>query len=178
MVAISDKATDELDITFNTDAGRAYLAQAKGVSQELIAQLEHFGFSAICNTLAAIKTAKLLNLGPDDAVITVATDGAALYPSERAKLLETRYGNEFTATDAAAAVGEHLVGASTDNMIDCTDSDRRRLFNLGYYTWVEQQGTPFDLFEARRSQDFWRGLRRYTGVLDTMIDDFNARVAG
>jgi cysteine synthase len=177
VVGISDKATDELDLTFNTEAGRAYLAQSQGVSQSLVDALEHFGFSAIANVLAAIKTAKLLNLGENQALITVATDGAALYPSERAKLLERQYGNEFTTTDAAAAVGEHLGAASTDHMIDCTDLDRRRLFNLGYYTWVEQQGTPFDLFEARRSQDFWRELRRYTGIWDGMIDDFNAQVA-
>ena len=177
VVGISDKATDELDLTFNTEAGRAYLAQSQGVSQSLVDTLEHFGFSAIANVLAAIKTAKLLNLGENQALITVATDGAALYPSERAKLLERQYGNEFTTTDAAAAVGEHLGAASTDHMIDCTDLDRRRLFNLGYYTWVEQQGTPFDLFEARRSQDFWRELRRYTGIWDGMIDDFNAQVA-
>ncbi len=177
VVAISDQATDELDLTFNTDAGRAYLAQSMGVSESLVDKLEHFGFSAIANTLAAIKTAKLLNLGENQALITVATDGAALYPSERAKLLQSRYNNEFTTTDAASAVGRHLVGASTDHMIDCTDLDRRRLFNLGYYTWVEQQGTPFDLFEARRDQSFWRGLRRYTGVWDEMIEDFNGRVA-
>ena len=177
VVAISDKATDELDLTFNTEAGRAYLAQSMGVSQSLVEKLEHFGFSAIANTLAAIKTSKLLGLGENQALITVATDGAALYPSERAKLLESRYGNEFTPTDAAAAVGEHLSSASTDHMIDCTEQDRRRLFNLGYYTWVEQQGTPFDLFEARRDQSFWRGLRRYTGVWDEMITDFNGRVA-
>ncbi len=61
-------------------------------------------------------------------------------------------------------------------MIDCTERDRTRIFNLGYYTWVEQQGTPFELFEQRRSQDFWRGLRRYLGVWDEMITDFNARV--
>ena len=60
----------------------------------LLDDLPHFGFSSICNTLAAIKTAKLLDLGPDDAVITVATDGSALYPSERAKLLATRFGGE------------------------------------------------------------------------------------
>ncbi len=61
-------------------------------------------------------------------------------------------------------------------MIQCTEADRRRIFNLGYYTWVEQQGTPFELFEARRHQDFWRGLRRFVGVWDDMITDFNARV--
>ena len=61
-------------------------------------------------------------------------------------------------------------------MIDCTARDRTRIFNLGYYTWVEQQGTPFELFEQRRQQSFWRGLRRYLGVWDEMITEFNARV--
>ena len=176
VVGISDKATDELDLVFNSESGRAHLA-SKGVPEAIVAQLEHFGFSAICNVLAAIKTAKMLDLGPDDALITVATDGAALYPSERAKLLANRFGNDFTRTDAAEAFGEHLANVDTDNMIDCTEADRRRIFNLGYYTWVEQQGTPFELFEARRSQDFWKGLRRYVGVWDDMIDEFNARVA-
>jgi hypothetical protein len=178
VVAVSDRSTDELDLLFNTDVGRQYLAQSKRVPAEVVASLEHFGFSAICNVLAAIKTANLLDLGPDDAIITVATDGAALYPSERAKLLGSRYHGEFTTTDAAEVFGEHLGSIGTDHMIELTEADRRRIFNLGYYTWVEQQGTPFELFEARRDQAFWRGLRRYVGVWDEMIDEFNARVAG
>ncbi len=75
--AISDVATDELDMLFNTPAGREYLSRSKGLSDGLLDDLPHFGFSSICNTLAAIKTAKLLDLGPDDALITVATDGGA-----------------------------------------------------------------------------------------------------
>jgi cysteine synthase len=177
VVAVSDRATDELDALFNTDVGRGYLADNKSVAPEIVGSLAHFGLSSICNTLAAIKTAKLLSLGPDDVLITVATDGAAMYPSERAKLIAGRYGDDYRMSDAAEAFGAHLVDASVANTIDCTDADRRRIFNLGYYTWVEQQGTPFELFEARRSQDFWRGLRRYLGVWDEMIDDFNARVA-
>ena len=43
---------------------------------------------------------------------------------------------------------------------------------------MEQQGTPFELFEARRHQSFWQGLRRFVPVWDEMIDEFNARVAG
>ena len=177
VVAISDNSTDELDALFNTDEGRRYLVDRKGVPAETVAALEHFGFSSTCNVLAAIKTAKLLDLGPDDALITVATDGAALYPSERAKLLDRRFDGDFTASDAAEIFGEHLGAVSTDDMIDCTEADRRRIFNLGYYTWVEQQGTPFELFEARRDQSFWRGLRRYVGVWDQMITEFNERVA-
>ena len=175
--AISDRATDELDVLFNSEAGREFLARAKGIAPEVVEALEHFGFSAICNTLAAIKTAKLLDLGEGDALITVATDGAALYPSERAKTLATRFSGGFSSTDAAEVFGEHLAHTSTEHMIDCTEADRRRIFNLGYYTWVEQQGTPFELFEERRHQSFWRGLRRYVGVWDSMIDEFNDRVA-
>jgi hypothetical protein len=177
VVAISDRATDELDLTFNTEAGRSYLADRKGVPAGVIDALEHLGFSSICNVLAAIKTAKLLDLGADDAIITVATDGAALYSSERAKLLAGRYDGEFDTAAAAEAFGTHLADVTTEHTIECTEAVRRRIFNLGYYTWVEQQGTPFELFEARRNQSFWRGLRRYVEVWDGMIDDVNARVA-
>ncbi len=178
VVAVSDRATDELDLVWNSDAGRRLLAERHGVPDDVIAALAHFGFSSTCNVLAAIKTAKLLDLGPDDAIITVATDGGAMYPSERSKLLETRFGGTFDDGAAAAAFGEHVVGAGVDNTIECTEADRRRIFNLGYYTWVEQQGTPFELFEQRRHQSFWRDLRRYVDVWDDMIRDFNARVAG
>ncbi len=177
VVAISDHATDELDVLFNTSAGRDYLVDNKGFSSELIVALEHFGFSSICNTLAAIKTAKLLGLGPDDAIVTIATDGAALYPSERAKTIANRYGNDFTTVDAAEVFGEHLANVTTDGTLECTERDRNRIFNLGYYTWVEQQGTPFELFEARRAQSFWQGLRSYLPVWDELITDFNGRVA-
>ncbi len=177
VVAVSDRATDELDVLFNTAAGRTYLADHRGVPAPLIATLEHFGFSSICNVLAAIKTAKLLGLGPDDAIITIATDGAALYPSERAKTLAAKFDNEFSTVNAAEVWGEHLADVTTEATIECTERDRNRIFNLGYYTWVEQQGTPFELFEARRSQSFWKGLRRYLPVWDEMITEFNRRVS-
>ncbi len=174
--AVSDVATDELDVLWNTDEGRALLAR-KGVATDVIAALAHFGFSSTCNVLAAIKTARLLDLGPEDAIITVATDPGTMYPSERAKTVAGRYAGEFTAGDAAQAYGQHLAHPGTEHMIEMTEADRRRVFQLGYYTWVEQQGTPFELFEQRKSQDFWRGLHRFIGVWDEMIGDFNARVS-
>ncbi len=177
VVGISDRATDELDVLFNTAEGRSYLVHRKGLDPDLVGALEHFGFSSICNVLASIKTAKLLGLGPDDAVITVATDGAALYPSERAKTIARRYRHSFGALEAAEAFGEHLADVTTENAIECTELDRTRIFNLGYYTWVEQQGTPFEVFESRRSQSFWRDLRRHLPLWDELISDFNARVA-
>ena len=112
----------------------------------------------------------------DEAIVTVATDGGAMYPSERATLLAERFDGSFTDADAAEVFGRHLAEVDTSATIECTTRDRNRVFNLGYYTWVEQQGTPFELFEQRRQQTFWRGLRRYLGVWDEMITEFNARV--
>jgi cysteine synthase len=175
IAAISDKATDELDVLFNTPEGHRYLLERKGVPAEVVATLEHFGFSSICNLLASIKTAKLLDLGPDDAIVTVATDGAALYPSERAKTLARRFAGGFTEVDAAEVFAEHLASVGTDHMFECTEHERNRVFNLGYYTWVEQQGTPIDVFEARRSQAFWRSLRSFLADWDELIGEFNGR---
>ena len=124
VVAVSDTATDELDVLFNTDAGRPYLADRKGVPEDVVAALDHFGLSSICNVLAAIKIARLLDLGPDDAIVTVATDGAAMYPSERAALLAERFDGEFGDLDAAEVFGRHLADVDTDHVIECTARDR------------------------------------------------------
>ncbi len=177
VVGVSDRSTDELDVLFNTDAGRRYLVERKGVPAELVAKLAHFGFSSICNTIAAIKTAKKLGLGPNDAIVTVATDGSGLYPSERAKTLTNHFGGRMSEVEAAEVFHEHLAHVDTDNVLDCTALDRRRIFQLGYYTWVEQQGIPFEVFEARRHQNFWQSLRSYAADWDDLVTDFNARVA-
>jgi cysteine synthase len=174
--AVSDRTTDELGVLFNTIIGRSFLAERVGVPADVIDTLEHFGLSSICNVVAAVKTAKLVGFGPDDALVTVATDGAALYPSERAKTVSARFGGEFTTVDAAEVFARHLLAASTDHAIECTERDRTRVFNLGYYTWVEQQGTPLEVFDARRQQSFWRGLRRFLGEWDGLVAEFNARV--
>ncbi len=177
VVAVSDRSTDELDVLFNTQAGRAYLREQKNIPADVVDALEHFGLSSICNVIAAIKTAKLLDLGTNDVIITIATDGAAMYPSERVKTMARRFNNAFSSADAAEVFGDHLGNVGTESMIDCTERDRNRIFNLGYYTWVEQQGTPLSVFETRRSQSFWRNLRQYLPVWDELTTEFNRRVA-
>ncbi|MCC6435696.1 MAG: pyridoxal-phosphate dependent enzyme [Acidimicrobiales bacterium] len=175
VVAVSDRATDGLDAVFNTDAGRRYLVDRLGVAPALVDRLDALGFSSICNILASIRMAKRWGLGPDDAIVTVATDGAELYDSERAKYLERQHGDGFDATDAAAIVGEHLRGADTADLIDCPAEDRERIFNLGYFTWVEQQGISLEHFDARRRQSFWWALRPAVAAWDELITEFNGR---
>jgi cysteine synthase A len=100
-----------------------------------------------------------------------------MYPSERAKISARDFGGGFTNLDAAAVWGEHLANVPTAHAVECAEQVRNRIFNLGYYTWVEQQGTPIEVFDARRAQSFWAGLRRFLGVWDEMITDFNGQVA-
>ena len=174
-VAVSDRATDELNVVFNSDPGRAALAD-RGVPPAVIAALAHFGLSSICNVLSAIKTARQLRLGADDAIVTVATDGAAMYATEVDKAIARRFGGKFDRAAAERAIDRHLAGASTEHTLVLTPVDRDRIFNLGYFTWVEQQGVSVAEFERRRDQGFWRGLRAAIPVWDEQIRAFNADV--
>lgn len=177
VVAISDRATDELGVAFNTDEGRRHLVERKHVPADVVAALEHFGLSSICNVLAAIKTAKHLELGPDDVIITVATDGAAMYPSELHKTIERNFGGSFGEVEAAEALATHLADVGTDHLLELDERDRHRIFNLGYFTWVEQQGVSVADFDVRRRQAFWQGLRALVPAWDEQIVAFNERVA-
>ena len=175
VVDVSDRATDRLLALFNTDAGRAYLAGRRGVPADVLGALPSLGISSICNILAAIKTAKQLDLGPDDVVVTVATDGAAMYLTERDKILARDFAGGFDEAVAAETFGRYVLGAGTDDLLELTPADRERVFNLGYYTWVEQQGVSFDDFVVRRDQAFWLGLRQHVPAWDEAIVEMNAR---
>jgi cysteine synthase A len=177
VVAVSDASTDTLGVLFNTDVGRDYLRQRRAVSGALLQLLPAFGLSSICNVVAAIKTAKALDLGDDDVIVTVATDGAAMYASERDKAIRTRFGGRFAEREAAETFARHLDGVTTDHILELSHIDRTRIFNLGYFTWVEQQAVPIADFTRRRDQEFWRGLRNLLPVWDEMITELNARVA-
>ena len=125
---------------FDTEVGREHLLRRRGVAADVVAQLPALGLSSICNVLAAIKTAKYYGLGADDVIVTVATDGAAMYSSERELALEKYFPDGFDEVGASEVFGEHLLGATTDHLRELTHEERERIFNLGYYTWVEQQG--------------------------------------
>jgi len=172
--AISDKATDTLFLLFNTPAGQEHLA-ARGVDPAVIDGLGSFGLSSIGNMLAAIKHARFHDLGADDVIVTVATDGAEMYGSEISKLTARDHPGGFDSQAAVGAFSRFLDGADTDHYEELGEIGRRRVFNLGYYTWVEQQGVAFADFEQRRSQDFWSGLLPYLSHWDEMIGAFNER---
>jgi hypothetical protein len=61
-------------------------------------------------------------------------------------------------------------------VLEATRADRERIFNLGYYTWVEQQDVPIDEFEERREPAFWTATRGIVDRWDELIGEFNDRV--
>ncbi len=175
MVAgISDEHTDRLLVLFNTDEGRKYLTQRRGVDAGLVDRLSDMGLSSLCNLLAAIKVARYHDLGPDDVIVTAATDGAAMYGSEIDRILARRFDNRFDAVAAGETWGRDLAATATDHLIEMTRIDRKRSFNLGYFTWVEQQGVSVEEFSARMQQSFWDRLQDLVPAWDAMITAFNA----
>ncbi len=172
-VAVSDRSTDSLEAVFNSEAGRAYLRDERNVDPATVDALKDFGLSSICNLISAIKTSKQLGLGKNDVVATVATDGSELYLSEMVKARDKFFAGGLDTSAAAATIAEHLDGASTEHTLVLSEADRNRIVNLGYFTWVEQQGVSLDECEARRSQQFWRDLRPLFAAWDQRITDVN-----
>ena len=78
--------------------------------------------------------------------------------------------------NAGEIFGRHLQGIADDNALELTHADRKRIFNLGYYTWVEQRNVSIEDFERRRHPAFWRELRASFSAWDRLIGQFNAEV--
>ncbi len=178
IVAVSDQACDALNVLFNTTTGRGFLAKRIGLGQQPLGSLADLGLSSIANVLGAIKMARYMRLGADDAVLTVATDGAEMYGTELEKTTAKMFDGAFDNAAAAEIFGRYLLAATTDNMLEMSRYDRERIFNLGYYTWVEQQGVSLEDFEARRDPKFWDNLLAMIPVWDGMIDQLNSEATG
>jgi cysteine synthase len=175
VTAVTDRATDQLSVLFSDPTGLRYLSERRGVPDAVLAALPSFGLSSICNVIAAVKLAKHLELGPDDVIVTVATDGAPMYDSERHRIRARDFADGFDEATAAEVFGRWMLGADTSDLLETTTRDRDRIFDLGYYTWVEQRGISIEDFVARREPAFWSGLRSRLEAWDEMIGDFNAR---
>ena len=175
VAGVSDDSCDRLNVLFNTDVGRTHLVDRKGIDPFIVGELQHLGLSGIANVLAAIKTARYFDLTEKDLIVTVATDGSALYNSEREKTISSSFSGDFDAVAAAETFAADLVGVDGDHYLETLHRDRRRIFNLGYYTWVEQQGVELDMFDQRADQRFWKDIQEVLPVWDDMIDDFNRK---
>jgi cysteine synthase len=171
ITAIDDQATIDLIRLFNEPEGRAYLVK-RGVPEDFVEQLDLMGISSVANVLAAIKTAKWFELDENDVLLTVWTDSMELYQSRLQELRESQ--GDYTELDAAADYERYLLGETTDHMAELTYPDRKRVHNLKYFTWVEQQGKTYEEIQAQwYDDDYWTSFQTQVPQIDELIEEFN-----
>jgi len=174
VIAVSDSFPDRLNLLFNSAAGKDYLASRSDLDPDLLAAFSEIGISGLANIVASIKLARRMNYGPDDVIVTVATDSARLYGTEMEAAAAKFFPERFGVADAERVFASCLAGISDDHVLELDQRERRRIFNLGYYTWVEQQGVAIEDFDRRSNQSFWREVAASVPVWDELITDFNA----
>lgn len=171
VTAIDDEAVVSIARMFNEPAGQAYLVR-KGVPEAFIEKLNLFGFSGVANMLSAIKFAKYYEMGENDVVLTVLTDSMELYGSRIEEMRHER--GEYLDVDAAETYGRYLQGTTTDAMAELTYESRKRIHNLKYYTWVEQQGKTYqEIQDQWYDENYWSDIPKQAAEVDALIEEFN-----
>jgi cysteine synthase len=173
VMAIDDLASMDLIRLFNEPAGQSYLVD-QGVSEEFLSKLPQLGISSVANLLSSIKFAKYYELGENDIVMTIATDSMEMYQSRLHELTEEQ--GEFQSLDAAGAYHRHLMGTTIDHIQELGYYDRKRIHNLKYFTWVEQQGKSYEEIQAQwYDPTYWTQIHGRVDELDVLITAFNER---
>lgn len=172
--AIDDEDSQRLLRLFHLPEGHAYL-KSQGISDEVIDNLAYFGISGIANLLCAIKMSKYYELTENDVVATVMTDSSVMYGS-RIEELNQMHG-PYNETEAAIDWHSHILDLRTDTMEEFTYATRKRVHNLKYYTWVEQQGRSVEELNALwyDQEGTWGEAASDAIKVDELINEFNER---
>jgi cysteine synthase len=126
-----------------------------------------FGVSSICNILGAIKTAKAIQAGKGQNVVTVATDGFDRYPSVMERLNQTA--GKMTKDEAKRRLDIFRKTPLDEWALEGTKFHRQRWHNQKYYTWVEQQGKASEELRALANPDFWLKEQAKTPEIDKKL---------
>jgi hypothetical protein len=82
---------------------------------------------------------------------------------------------EYSEDKAAADFARYMLGETTDNMIELTYPDRKRVHNLKYFTWVEQQGKTYgEIQDQWYGLDYWINVQKQIPEIDALIEEFNS----
>ncbi|MEW6703116.1 MAG: pyridoxal-phosphate dependent enzyme [Bacteroidota bacterium] len=172
--AIDDEDPLRVLRLFNEHEGKKYLKQL-GVDDSTISKLPWLGISSISNMLSSIKLAKYFEMNENDIVFTIFTDSKELYNSRLDELNQTRggYSQQQAGADWNAAVKKQ----SVDYFRELNYYDKKRIHNLKYFTWVEQQGKTVEELNAQwYDESYWKERLTIASEWDELIDNFNKQV--
>jgi len=169
--AIDDEKCMRMIRLFNEPVGRDFLKK-QGVDPELVDKLDLLGISSVANLIGAIKMAKYYEMNENDIIVTVATDSMELYQS-RIKELREEYG-KYREVDAGRDFEKALQSLTTDHMLELSYWDKKRLHNLKYFTWIEQQGKDLEELNAQwYDENYWKKRLNSYKEWDRLIEEFN-----
>ncbi len=174
VIAIDDEQSARLMRLFNEPAGMERLVSV-GVPDDIVKKLDLLGISSIANMLASIKFAKYYELTENDIVFTVFTDSMELYRSRLREAGEA-FG-EYSEIDAAVDI-DLLMNITCENTLELNYYGRKRIHNLKYYTWIEQQGKELAELNAQwYDREYWARIHELVPKIDELIEEFNGMVA-
>ncbi len=128
--------------------------QQLGLSSKLTQHMQNlFGPSGICNILAAIKMAKHLSLGPEDNIVTIATDGFDRYGSVLKKLnKEFESNNDSLVTHWIKSV---FLSQDIKEIYDFRSKEsKERLYKQKERDWL-QFGHSQEYLNSMKDMSFW-----------------------
>ena len=173
VIAIDDEVPMGMIRLFNEPNGRNLLLE-QGVSPELVSQLDLVGISGAGNLAGAIKFAKYFEMTSKDVIVTVLTDSMDLYQSRLAELNQEK--GPFEERDAAVVFERSLQGLTIDFMQELSYYDKKRIHNLKYYTWVEQQGKSYEEIQRQwYDETYWTSISESVDQIDDLIEAFNKK---
>lgn len=175
VVGVDDEDVVSLFRFFNEPLGRAYLVRRLGMPMDFVEKLSYMGLSGIANLLACIKLAKYYEMDGEDIIVTVLTDLADMYTSRIDEM--ARETGDYTTTMAANDYRCHLKSLHTDHVLELTFPERKRIHNLKYFTWVEQQGKEESELARQwyHHRSYWRSWYSRIDEIDEHIREFNER---
>lgn len=170
-IGIDDIPNINIMRLFNEDEGIKKL-KAIGIDPEFVKKLSLLGISSIANIMGCIKMAKYYEMNENDTVFTVATDSMDMYQS---RLIEERDKFGILNEKTAEVIFERdLKGLTIENIIEMTYYEKKRMHNLKYFTWIEQQGKSVDELNAQWYDDtYWSDQFAKVEEWDKKIDEFN-----
>jgi hypothetical protein len=159
---------------FNEDSGKQFL-DSIGLESEMIEKLPYMGISCVCNLLSSIKLAKYFELGENDIIVTVFTDSMDLYNS-RIREMKENIGS-YDIRQAELDWQTCMINQSIDYLTELTYHDKKRIHNLKYFTWIEQQGKNVEeLNDQWYKDDYWTERFSIVDKWDKLISEFNSLV--
>jgi hypothetical protein len=158
---------------FADEGGKKALVDKIGMDAGLVDYLStRVGISSICNIFGAIKTAKYYNMGKDDLIVTIATDGLDRYGSVMNDMRRD-YG-VVDEVEAVARVRSLFHARTTDHIWEGDADNRARWHNLKYYTWVEQQGKTVQELDAQKDPKWWESEQQRVFEIDEKLKEYRA----